>query len=262
MSRRAPLFDTAAQPPPPYILAMLSNFPLGSSTLIPLATPHSPLKSKCDHPTPRLPVAAPDLAALARGLIPSTLMCPRSSWTHIRQLAQRGGLRDSSRRSLCCALRANAPAAPKVVLAVLCIPYLSKVVLFSDLSTVLSHFCASLSSLRVVVTTSPYPYYPTCLTGDSETEQHKVNAQRKFVNLINEATFKWANWDPPRVIQIGDFGTIDKKSGELKVEGNIFTHPEIWHIAQDYPAFVAPETNLYQIHSQQVRRLDIQADVG
>ncbi|KAH9046202.1 hypothetical protein EDB84DRAFT_1467214, partial [Lactarius hengduanensis] len=77
----------------------------------------------------------------------------------------------------------------------------------------------------------------------------KVNAQRKFIDLINEATFKWANWDPPRVIQIGDFGTIDKKSGELKVEGNIFTHPEIWHIAQDYPAFVAPETDLYQIHS-------------
>ncbi|KAH9007496.1 hypothetical protein EDB84DRAFT_1553914, partial [Lactarius hengduanensis] len=66
----------------------------------------------------------------------------------------------------------------------------------------------------------------------------KVNAQRKFVDLINEATFKWANWDPPRVIQ---------KSGELKVEGNIFTHPEIWHIAQDYPV---------------LRRLDIQADVG
>ncbi|KAH9030747.1 hypothetical protein EDB85DRAFT_2146479 [Lactarius pseudohatsudake] len=64
----------------------------------------------------------------------------------------------------------------------------------------------------------------------------KVNAQRKFVDLINEATFKWANWDPPKVIQIGDFGTIDKKSGELKVEGNIFTHPEIRHIAQDYPA--------------------------
>ncbi|KAI9434885.1 hypothetical protein H4582DRAFT_2080554 [Lactarius indigo] len=90
----------------------------------------------------------------------------------------------------------------------------------------------------------------------------KGNAQRKFIDLINEATFKWANWDPPKVIQIGDFGTIDKKSGELKVEGNIYTHSEIKHIAQDYPAFVAPETDLYQIHSQQVRRLDIQADVG
>jgi len=64
------------------------------------------------------------------------------------------------------------------------------------------------------------------------------------------------------LLQIGDFGTIDKKTGELKVEGNVFTHPQIKHIAQDYPAFVAPETDLYQIHSQQVRRLDIQADVG
>jgi hypothetical protein len=74
--------------------------------------------------------------------------------------------------------------------------------------------------------------------------------------LINEATFKWANWDPPKVIQIGDFGTIDKATGELKVEGNIFTHPQIKHIAQAYPAFEARETDLYQINSQQVRRLD------
>ena len=113
----------------------------------------------------------------------------------------------------------------------------------------------------------------------------KGNAQRKFVDLINEATFKWANWDPPKVIQvgglsyspsfrrarnsprcpllqIGDFGTIDKATGELKVEGNIFTHPQIKHIAQAYPAYEAPETDLYQIHSQQVRRLEVPADVG
>ena len=113
----------------------------------------------------------------------------------------------------------------------------------------------------------------------------KVNAQRKFIDLINEATFKWANWDPPKVIQvspsspiiavhrsaqvptshllqIGDFGVIDKKTGELKIEGNIFTHPETKHVAQDFPAYVAPETDLYQIHSEQVKRLDVKADEG
>jgi hypothetical protein len=90
----------------------------------------------------------------------------------------------------------------------------------------------------------------------------KGNAQRKFVDLVNEATFKWANWDPPKVIQIGDFGTIDKKTGELKVEGNIYTHLQVKHIAQEYPAFEAAETDLYQIHSQQVKRLDIQASAG
>jgi hypothetical protein len=30
----------------------------------------------------------------------------------------------------------------------------------------------------------------------------KCNAQRKFLDLINEATFKWANWDPPKVLQV------------------------------------------------------------
>ncbi|KAF8266435.1 hypothetical protein EI94DRAFT_1733213 [Lactarius quietus] len=90
----------------------------------------------------------------------------------------------------------------------------------------------------------------------------KGNPQRKFIDLVNEATFKWATWDPPRHIQIGDFGTIDKKTGELKIEGNIFTHAEIKHIAQQYPAFVAPETDLYQIHSQQVTRLDVPANAN
>jgi hypothetical protein len=90
----------------------------------------------------------------------------------------------------------------------------------------------------------------------------KGNAQRKFIDLINEATFKWANWDPPKVIQIGDFGTIDKATGELKVEGNIFTHPQIKHIAQAYPAYEARETDLYQINSLQVKRLDTPTEVG
>ena len=36
------------------------------------------------------------------------------------------------------------------------------------------------------------------------------------------------------MLQIGDFGTIDKKTGELIVEGNIFTHPQIKQIAKDF----------------------------
>ncbi|KAH9169244.1 hypothetical protein EDB89DRAFT_1908773 [Lactarius sanguifluus] len=39
----------------------------------------------------------PDLAALARGPSPSTPIRPQSPWTHIRQLALRGGLRDTKR---------------------------------------------------------------------------------------------------------------------------------------------------------------------
>lgn len=45
------------------------------------------------------------------------------------------------------------------------------------------------------------------------------------------------------------------------VEGNIFTHQEIARIAHKFPPFEGPETDLYLIHSQQVRSLDVQADV-
>ncbi|KAH9024883.1 hypothetical protein EDB85DRAFT_2150197 [Lactarius pseudohatsudake] len=161
------------------------------------------------------------------------------------------GSADSSRRAEACAIpRAALSAAhnERMLLQPLKLSwrsfasYLSEVVLFSDLSTVLSHFRAALHKGHGTrQPASPWEFWTT------------VNAQRKFVDLINEATFKWANWDPSKVIQ---------KSAELKVEGNIFTHPEMRHIAQDYPAFVAPETDIYQIHSQPVRRLDIQADVG
>jgi hypothetical protein len=88
------------------------------------------------------------------------------------------------------------------------------------------------------------------------------NAQRKYIDLINEATSKWANWDPPKRIRVGDFGTIDKKTGALEVEGNIYTHWDIAPLSYQYPPFEAAETDVYQIHSQQVRRLDVPADVG
>ncbi|KAH9173869.1 hypothetical protein EDB89DRAFT_2242032 [Lactarius sanguifluus] len=50
-------------------------------------------------PWPTLPVPdPPNLSALACGPIPSTTMRPRSLWTCIRQLALRGGLRDTEQR--------------------------------------------------------------------------------------------------------------------------------------------------------------------
>ncbi|KAF9231126.1 hypothetical protein BU15DRAFT_82796 [Melanogaster broomeanus] len=45
---------------------------------------------------------------------------------------------------------------------------------------------------------------------------------RKFVDLILTASSKWANWDPPKPIHVGDYGTISRKTGEFLREGNIF----------------------------------------
>ncbi|KAH9042230.1 hypothetical protein EDB85DRAFT_1239832 [Lactarius pseudohatsudake] len=90
----------------------------------------------------------------------------------------------------------------------------------------------------------------------------KENAQRKYIDLIKEASSKWANWDPPKRIRAGDFGTVNKKTGEFLVEGSIYTHQEIAPIARQYPPLEAPETDQYQIHSYHVQSTDVGADVG
>ncbi|KAI0253104.1 hypothetical protein BJV78DRAFT_241313 [Lactifluus subvellereus] len=62
----------------------------------------------------------------------------------------------------------------------------------------------------------------------------KTNAQRVFADLIKESSGKWPNWDPAEPIWIGEFGTVGKKTGEWKPEGNIFSHPDIAPIATKY----------------------------
>ncbi|KAG1748137.1 hypothetical protein EDB19DRAFT_1684483 [Suillus lakei] len=47
-------------------------------------------------------------------------------------------------------------------------------------------------------------------------------ASRKFIDLIRQASSKWANCDPSVRIKVGDYGTIDDETGELDVEGNIY----------------------------------------
>jgi hypothetical protein len=46
---------------------------------------------------------------------------------------------------------------------------------------------------------------------------------RKFIDLIQRVTSKWANWDPPRKIAVGDYGTIINETGEFDWEGNIYS---------------------------------------
>ncbi|KAG1752086.1 hypothetical protein EDB19DRAFT_1993852 [Suillus lakei] len=48
------------------------------------------------------------------------------------------------------------------------------------------------------------------------------SASRKFIDLIFQTSSKWANWDPPIEIRVGHYGTINKNTGVLEVEGNIY----------------------------------------
>ncbi|KAG2339527.1 hypothetical protein BDR05DRAFT_992030 [Suillus weaverae] len=49
-----------------------------------------------------------------------------------------------------------------------------------------------------------------------------IAASRKFIDLIYQSSSGWANWNPPIEIKVGDYGKIDKQSGQLDVEGNIY----------------------------------------
>lgn len=62
--------------------------------------------------------------------------------------------------------------------------------------------------------------------------------------------------------QAGDFGTINKKTGELVVEGNIYTHVDTKEIASRHPAVPAPEVDQFEIHSYEVRGIDVNTSAG
>jgi hypothetical protein len=110
----------------------------------------------------------------------------------------------------------------------------------------------------------------------------RENAQRKYIDLIKRAAAKCPNWDPPRNIRVstasppqplvsfsalsaclpqpGDFGTVNKKTGELIVEGNIYTHPDIAQIACQHRPIRAAEVDHYHINSFEVRQLGVNVD--
>jgi hypothetical protein len=109
----------------------------------------------------------------------------------------------------------------------------------------------------------------------------KERSQRKFVDLIKEADSRWPNWDPPKIIlvmrfhfrlivlslhnhthnQAGEFGTIDKKTGEWLTEGNIYTHPDIKSLADQYPLVEKDEPEECLMHSYEVRGKPVPAEV-
>ncbi|KAG1804341.1 hypothetical protein EV424DRAFT_1647481 [Suillus variegatus] len=59
---------------------------------------------------------------------------------------------------------------------------------------------------------------------------------RKFIDLIQSITSKWANWDPLTEIKVGDYGMIKNSTGEFDWEGNIYTSEGIIDIDMTDPA--------------------------
>ncbi|KAH8110086.1 hypothetical protein DFH11DRAFT_1623495 [Phellopilus nigrolimitatus] len=62
------------------------------------------------------------------------------------------------------------------------------------------------------------------------------NASRKFVDLIHDVSNKYANLDPPQLIQAGDYGKINNETGQFDREGNIYHNESLAELAGKTPA--------------------------
>jgi len=62
--------------------------------------------------------------------------------------------------------------------------------------------------------------------------------------------------------QPGDFGVVNEGTGELAIEGNIYTHVDTMSIASRYPVVPAPEVDQFEIHSYEVREIGTHASAG
>ncbi|KAG8987596.1 hypothetical protein FRB94_002624 [Tulasnella sp. JGI-2019a] len=58
-----------------------------------------------------------------------------------------------------------------------------------------------------------------------------MRTQRKYVNLIQRAESKWANWEPSRKQpDVGDYGSVNKSTGEFEWKGSIYSDDFAQHI--------------------------------
>lgn len=92
--------------------------------------------------------------------------------------------------------------------------------------------------------------------------------QRKYIDLIRRVSSKWVNWNPPIQIRVGSFGKIDKETGDLIVEGNIYD-PEFQEDLDkhdvkismaNFPPQEGPVEDDFVIASRGAKRQDIDSD--
>ena len=101
------------------------------------------------------------------------------------------------------------------------------------------------------------------------------NPSRKFIDLIRDVSSKWANWDPPNQIkvsifrspsggtqlhyhsQVGDYGTINKETGQFEVDGNIYEDPSIVNLTAAHPPLQTCPENSFIASSSGVKRHEL-----
>jgi len=97
----------------------------------------------------------------------------------------------------------------------------------------------------------------------------KSLASRKFIDLIHQTSSKWANWSPSHGVEVGDYGKIDKESGEFVRQGNIYQDIQelckdettIKLVLEHRPEHAARE-NVFSVVTDKVKCVDLQSTTG
>jgi len=67
-------------------------------------------------------------------------------------------------------------------------------------------------------------------------------ASRLFIDWVYRGTAKWANWEPAIKIEVGDYGDINRQTGEFERFGNIYTDLEDYNLSlQRFEPQLAPQ---------------------
>ncbi|THU79033.1 hypothetical protein K435DRAFT_811050 [Dendrothele bispora CBS 962.96] len=85
---------------------------------------------------------------------------------------------------------------------------------------------------------------------------------RKFIDLLLQVTNnKWTNIDANKEIKVGDFGQIDRATGELQVEGNLYEHPDTKTKMAAHPLHRTVPTEFEKYVSEGVQELSFTSSV-
>jgi len=94
-------------------------------------------------------------------------------------------------------------------------------------------------------------------------------ASRKYIDLLYAAATKWANWDPDvPAVQVGDYGLVNKETGEFEVAGSIYRDEEVkkvidiseW-LPQEVSDTMQRETHM-SVESRNSRKVDLDLKPG
>ncbi|KIK68738.1 hypothetical protein GYMLUDRAFT_92240 [Collybiopsis luxurians FD-317 M1] len=86
---------------------------------------------------------------------------------------------------------------------------------------------------------------------------------RKFIDLLLQVTNnKWTNIDANKEIKVGDFGQIDRATGEFQIEGNLYANPDTVVKMSSHPLRQTVSTQFEKYVSQGVKEISLSSSVN